>query len=354
MSYTILKKLAPIEDIVRDIPLSDSLAQQILRDRQEIKAILSGKDHRLLMMIGPCSAWPSEAVLEYAKKLRTLEASVCDQLKIVMRVYNQKPRTVRGWLGPFNQPHPMEPPDMDAGMRYVRRMMIDVLSLGLPIADEALFPQQAKGFIDLLSWVAIGARSSENQEHRVYASSLDCAVGLKNPTHGAMDIAINSIIAAQHPHVAAIDGHEVQTHGNPYAHLVLRGGNKAPNYTLPFLEHADRLMIHHGIQNPAILVDASHDNCLFEGKKDPLRQPHVIHDTLDLITRLPAIKPLIKGFMVESFILPGRQTVDPLHPERLDLNGLSITDPCLGWNETATLLSDIAQRLRTEALRKQA
>lgn len=347
MSYTIIKKLPPIEKILQDIPMSEQGFAKISRDRKEIKKILSGDDPRLLLIIGPCSAWPSEAVLEYARKLQTISESVSDVIKIVMRVYIQKPRTTKGWTGPVNQPNPVSEPDIEAGIRYVRQMMIDVINIGLPIADEALFTHNAKGFVELLSWVAVGARSSEDQEHRIFASSIDCAVGMKNPTHGSLHIAANGIIAAQHAHVAVFDGHEVQTHGNPYAHLVLRGMNGQPNYSVEHLKAAYHQLMTGDIKNPAIIIDASHDNCIFEGVKQHQRQPQVIFDTLDAIQAHPELRRLVKGFMVESFIKDGRQQVDPLSTGDIDYTGLSITDPCLDWNSSAELIQTLARRLRS-------
>jgi 3-deoxy-7-phosphoheptulonate synthase len=299
------------------------------------------------MIVGPCSAWPSQAVLDYARQLQVLNTALSDVLKIVMRVYIQKPRTTHGWMGPLLHADPFATPDIDVSMRYVRKMMIEVIEIGLPIADEALFTQHIKGFTELLSWVAIGARSAENQQYRIYASGIDCPVGLKNPTHGSLHVGVNSVLAAQHAHVSIHDGFEVQTHGNSYAHLVLRGGNHAPNYSP---EHLNQVRIHmeqHNVKNPAILVDASHDNCIIGGQKDHRHQPQVVYDTLDAMAQDPALKSLVKGFMIESFLKDGSQKVDTTRPLTIDLNGLSITDPCLGWDETETLLLSIAERLRS-------
>lgn len=347
MSYTIIKKLPPIEKILQDIPMGEQGFAKVSRDRKEIKRILSGEDDRLIMIVGPCSAWPSEAVLKYAKQLQAINESVSDVIKIVMRVYIQKPRTTKGWTGPVNQPNPVGEPDIEAGIRYVRQMMIDVIALGLPIADEALFTHNAKGFVELLSWLAVGARSTEDQEHRIFASSIDCAVGMKNPTHGSLSIAANGIIAAQHAHVAVFDGHEVQTHGNPYAHLVLRGINGQANYSIEHLEVAHAQLMNQDIKNPAIIIDASHDNCIVNGVKDHRRQPQVIYETLDAIQDKPSLKRLVKGFMVESFIKDGRQQVDVDHSDAIDYAGLSITDPCLDWDSTEDLLYTLARRLRS-------
>jgi 3-deoxy-7-phosphoheptulonate synthase len=338
MNYTIIKKLPSADEVVRSIPLSIKGHKQIIQHRQEINNILEGKDKRLLMIVGPCSAWPKEAVLEYAERLMGLNKKLEHALKLVMRVYIQKPRTTKGWSGPVNQPDPFFSPDIEAGIKYTRSMMIKVIDLGLPIADEALFTHNAKGFLELLSWVAVGARSTENQEHRIFASAIDCAVGMKNPTHGLLSIAINSVIAAQHSHVAVIDGCEVQTYGNPYAHVVLRGGNYTSNYSIEHLNEVKTLMNAHRITNPAVIIDVSHDNCLVNGKKDHRLQSHIIFEVIEKIKNKPDLKNLVKGFMIESFLKEGNQTIDKNHPEKIDLNGLSITDPCLSWDQTEEML----------------
>lgn len=343
MSYSVLKKLPPVEEVIQEIPLSHAASQQIARDREEIKAILEGRDHRLLMIVGPCSAWPKKAVLEYAKQLAKLNEKVKHELKLIMRVYIQKPRTTKGWTGPVNQPDLFSPPDIAAGIKYTRDMMIKVIEMGLPIADEALFTHNAKGFLELLSWVAIGARSSEDQEHRIFASALDCAVGLKNPTHGSLAVGVNSIVASQHAHVAVFDGYEVQTHGNHHAHLVLRGSNHAPNYSIAHLKEVKCSMDLHHIANPSVIVDVSHDNCLVDGKKNHQLQPSIAFRVLESLKKHPDLKSLVKGFMVESFIKEGSQKVDPMNSEALDLSGLSVTDPCLSWEQTETFLWELAK-----------
>ncbi len=343
MSYTVIKRLPAAEEIIRAFPLSLSAYEKIIKDRQEIKDILEGKDNRLIMIVGPCSAWPNEAVLEYSERLLELNKKVEHVLKLVMRMYIQKPRTTKGWTGPVNQPDLFSPPDIEAGVRYTRAMMVKVIEMGLPIADEALFTHNAKGFLELLSWVAIGARSAEDQEHRIFASALNCAVGMKNPTHGSLEIAVNSIVAAQHQHVAVFDGDEVQTHGNSHAHLVLRGSNHTPNYSIAHLEEVKKHMEAHDILNPSVIIDASHDNCLVNGKKDHRLQPKIVLDIMERLNNRPDLKKLVKGFMVESFIKEGRQNVDTTQPSALDLSGLSITDPCLSWEKTEEFLLELAR-----------
>lgn len=346
MGYTVIKKVSLSEEIIDAIPLSEQGYQSILRDRQEVKDILQGKDNRLLMIVGPCSAWPEEAVLEYARRLQILNKQIKHALKVVMRVYIQKPRTTKGWTGPVNQPDPFLEPDIEAGMKYARHMMVKVIEMGLPIADEALFTHNAGGFLELLSWVAIGARSAEDQEHRIFASSIDCPVGLKNPTHGSLGIGVNSVVAAQHSHVAVFDGYEIQTDGNAFAHLVLRGSNHAPNYSNKHLEEVKHHMDVHHLKNKAVIIDASHDNCIVNGEKDYHRQVSIIFEVIEAIKAFPDLKKLVKGFMIESFLKEGSQSIDTNQPDAIDKSGLSITDPCLGWEETETLLLDLAQKIQ--------
>lgn len=345
MNYTRIKKLPPVEEIIQQYPLSDSAHKKIMYDRREIKDILEGKDKRLLIIVGPCSAWPREAVLEYASRLIEVNELVKSSLKIVMRMYIQKPRTTKGWTGPVNQPDPFAPPDVTAGIHYVREMMVKVVEMGLPIADECLFTHNARGFSELVSWFAIGARSSEDHEHRIFASAANCPVGLKNPTHGSLSIAVNSIVAAQNSHVAAIDGYEVLTLGNPHAHLVLRGSNQAPNYSSIHLEEVKKHMLVHQIKNPAVLIDVSHDNCLIDGKKNYQIQPNTIFEVMHYLKNRQDLRQLMKGFMLESYLKAGNQKLENCHAETLDLNGLSITDPCLGWDDTKVMLLELSKEV---------
>jgi 3-deoxy-7-phosphoheptulonate synthase len=322
-----MRKISSAEELQNALPLNPKQEAEIAKHRDEIKAILSGKDERLLIILGPCSAWPEEAVLEYAKKLKPVADKFEGQLKIVMRVFTQKPRTTTGWKGPLQQPNPNEAADLEAGQNYARKLMLKIAEIGLPIADEALFLESTESFLDLLSWAVIGARSTEDQEHRIFASNLEIPTGMKNPTSGSVRIGVNSVIAAQHPHTRLSKGFQIETKGNPFAHLVLRGGGDGPNYRLDRLQRASELLAENNIKNPAILVDASHENCRINGLKDPKFQVNVIHDVLQSLKTNPDLKNTIKGFMIESFI---------------DQN-TSITDPCLPWEETLSLVQDIAK-----------
>lgn len=339
-----VKKLPSPQEIVRAFPLSAQAQARTEQDRAEVRAILAGQDERLLVVVGPCSAWPSPAVLEYARRLLAVEAEVRGELKLVLRTYIQKPRTTRGWTGPVNQPDPFATPDIEAGVLACRRLMVEVLELGLPIADEAVFTHNAEGFVELLSWVAIGARSTEDQEHRIWASAVDAPVGMKNPTSGSIAIGVNGVLAAQHPHTAVFNGHQVETAGNPFAHLVLRGGASGPNFRLHDLYRACKHMAGKGIHNPAVLIDASHDNSLVDGAKDPRAQIDVVRDVLANLRVHRDLQGIVKGFLVESFLKTGCQKLEQVTPESVDRDGLSITDPCLGWDETHALLRDMASR----------
>jgi 3-deoxy-7-phosphoheptulonate synthase len=323
--------------------LTENIAIQVENDRKEICNILSGEDKRLLVIAGPCSAWPSSAVYEYAKRLKRLSNELESSLKLVMRVYIQKPRTTNGWAGPFTQPDPFSEPNFAEGRKYSRGLMLQCLDLGLALADEALFPSNSEGFLELLSWLAIGARSTENREHRMHASHVACPVGMKNPTSGSIEIGVNSIIAAQHSHTALIGGQQVLTKGNQFAHLVLRGGTNEANYELKDLKIAEKLLKDSGVKNPSILVDASHGNSRKNGEKDPNLQIEVIKDVLENLENDPELSETVKGFMIESFIQTGNQNLDELNSDTIDRNGLSITDPCLGWDQSESLIRMIAK-----------
>lgn len=346
MGYRIVKKLPTADEIIAALPLSDHGYASISEHQKEIQAILRGDDNRMIVIVGPCSAWPDTAVLEYAKKLKALSDKVSHALKLVMRVYIQKPRTIKGWTGPVNQPNPLEAPDIEAGAMYCRKLMVKVVEMGLPIADEALFTHNARGFIELLSWVAIGARSSEDQEHRIFASGIDCPVGIKNPTHGSLKIGVNSVVAAQHSHYIVLDGDEVETDGNKYAHIVLRGSNDKPNYDIQYIAEVASNYAKNDVANPAIIVDVSHDNCVINGSKDHNAQPKIIMHVMDDLKNNPEYRNLVKGFMLESFIKSGKQNVETANS--IDMDGLSITDPCLGWDDTEKLLLELASRVENE------
>lgn len=333
-NFTTIKKLPSEDETILDTPLSAFCKKQIRLDRAEIKAILENDDKRLLVIVGPCSAWPKKAVLEYATRLSSLNDRVKHKIKLVMRAYVQKSRTSVGWAGPASHPDPFGLPDIEAGMKYTRDVITQIISMGLPVASEIVFTQNDKSFMELLAWAAIGARSSEAPEHRIFVSGVGFPVGMKNPTNGHLSTWINSVIVAQHQHRTIIDGHEVKTHGNQYAHLVLRGCNGVPNYSMAHLREIKKHMLSAQINNPVVIIDASHDNCLINGKRDPLQQPAIILDILTSLKSNPDLRGMVKGFMIESFLRSGSQKLDAHNPTAIDLDGLSITDPCLGWEQT--------------------
>jgi 3-deoxy-7-phosphoheptulonate synthase len=322
----------------QQLPLSNALAQQIAAHRQAVRAILNGEDHRLLVVVGPCSIHDPRSALEYAEKLSRLAHEVSGEMLLVMRAYVEKPRTTVGWKGLAYDPHLDGSDDMAAGLTLSRELMLEMIRLGLPIATELLQPMAAGYFDDLLSWVAIGARTTESQIHREMASGLNMPTGFKNGTDGGITVAVDAMRSAAHPHRHfGVDsqGHPaiIQTPGNPDTHIVLRGGHHGPNYDCESVArvHADlnRLKI-----PGRIMVDCSHAN----SGKDPLRQPEVFNEVLN--QRLQGDRSLI-GMMIESHLFEGCQALGPTLRY-----GVSVTDGCLGFSATEQLLSDAARRLR--------
>lgn len=309
--------------------------------RTELQEILAGRDDRLMMVVGPCSAWPSEAVETYADKLARLQEDIGSQLKLVMRTYIQKPRTTLGWPGPMNMPDPLGPVDIRKGIAECRRLMVSVAGRNLAIADEMLFTHNAGYFEDALSYVALGARSAEDMEHRYIASGFDAPVGVKNTTGGDIKIGVNGVLSSQSPHQFALNNAQVETDGNPYAHLILRGGGGRSNYDPESIALADKLLAEAKVHNPAIVVDASHDNSLNGKGKDHTLQMQVIKSVLLGIADRREEYRRVKGFMLESFLRDGAQKIGP----EMTRDGLSITDPCLGWDKTERLLRDAADTL---------
>lgn len=348
MSYSIVQKLPTVEELHEELPLSPELALQVQRDIDEIKDILSGKDTRKILIVGPCSAWPSEAVLDYAKKLLPIKKVVEDVFKIVLRVYIQKPRTTFGWVGPVNQPDPFEAPDLVRGFSYCRKMMLEVIAMGYAIADEAVYTHKKGYFTDLYSWIAIGARSAEDQEHRLFASMLDIPVGMKNPTSGDISIGVNSVIAAQYTHTFAIDGNQIRTNGNEFAHLILRGGGGKGNIDIDSLLFSSDIILKKKIKNPSIIIDVSHDNSIdiSTGKKNPMLQSEILLNTISTMQSSEALQETVKGFMMESFLLDGSQSAENCIL-RSDLEyGKSITDGCVGFEKTKEVIEKASTMLR--------
>jgi len=325
-------------ELRRHLPQTPATQRTVVRGRDTIERILDREDPRLLAIVGPCSIHDLKAAAEYAQRLHALAEEVADALFVVMRVYFEKPRTALGWKGLINDPYLNESFRVDEGLHMARRFLIEVNSLGLPVATEALDPLTPQYIGDQISWTAIGARTSESQTHRELASGLSTPVGFKNATDGSIDVALNAIKSSQGPHhflgfteagLPAV----FATSGNPYPHLVLRGG-KTPNHDAASVRRAEEALRKAGLP-AAILVDCSHGN----SEKQPERQANVLHDILDQVEAGPSA---IVGFMLESFLEPGGQ---PLATDPAQLRyGVSITDACIGWDTTARLLREAHAR----------
>jgi 3-deoxy-7-phosphoheptulonate synthase len=333
--------LQPPDDVLRELPLSDRAADVVFRARQQIQAVLEGRDARQLVIVGPCSIHDPEAALEYAERLLRVRERVADALLIVMRVYFEKPRTTVGWKGLINDPHLDGSYDIPTGIRTARRLLRDIAEMGLPAATEMLDPIIPQYIADLVSWTAIGARTTESQTHREMASGLSMPVGLKNGTDGSLGVAINAMIAAGRPHsFLGIDSSGrvgvVRTAGNPYCHIVLRGGAAGPNYAAEEVAKAVAALSKANV-HPRVMIDCSHDN----SGKDPLRQPAVL---ADIGSQLRRGSTAILGVMLESHLLEGRQE---LKDKAALKYGQSITDGCIGFDATVEVLESFAEDVRS-------
>ena len=328
-------------DLHRELPVSASAQQTIVAGRETIRNILDGKDSRLLVVIGPCSIHDSEQALDYARRLVVLADQVKETLYIVMRVYFEKPRTTTGWKGLINDPFLNDTFEIEQGLFMARRLLIDIAELGLPTATEALDPISPQYLQDLISWSAIGARTTESQTHRELASGLSCPVGFKNGTDGGLTVAINALKSAASPHrFLGIDSNGqvaiVNTQGNAYAHVVLRGGEKGPNYHAEAIADAEQRLKSAGI-TPRIMIDCSHAN----SSKDYNRQPIVFNDAVQQIL---AGSASIMGVMIESNLGAGNQKI-PSNLQDLQY-GVSITDACIDWSTTEQMLIAGHQQLK--------
>lgn len=315
--------------------------QKELRDAK-IRDIITGDSDLFLLIIGPCSADHEDSVCEYITRLAKMQEKVKDKILIVPRIYTNKPRTTgEGYKGIVHQPDPEKEPDFMEGLIAMRKMHLRAITeTGLFSADEMLYPENWPYISDILSYVAVGARSVEDQQHRMTVSGMDVPVGMKNPTSGDFSVMLNSCIAAQSSHTFLYRGYEVTTDGNPLAHTILRGavnkhGQNIPNYHYEDLERLHEKYSLLGLKNPACIVDANHSN---SGKKY-YEQPRIVDEVLHSRLVNPAISELVKGVMVESYLLPGCQKINQHE------YGKSITDPCLGWEETERLIDKIANHL---------
>ena len=340
MNMNFIRKLPIPMDIKEEFPVSPALAAMKEKNDAEIADVFAGRSDRLALIIGPCSADREDAVIEYISRLRTLQEKVADKVLIIPRIYTNKPRTTGdGYKGMLHQPDPTEAPDLLRGIIAIRKIHIRAMEeTGFSCADEMLYPENYRYLSDILSYVAIGARSVENQQHRLTASGLDIPVGLKNPTGGDISVMMNSITAAQHPHAFLYRGWEVQTAGNPLAHAILRGyvdkhGKSHPNYHYEDLRDLYETYEKSGLANMGVIVDTNHAN----SGKQYLEQPRIAKEVLHSCRHCPDVKKMVKGFMIESYLEDGCQKIgsDAVY-------GKSITDPCLGWEKTERLVLDIA------------
>lgn len=337
-----IRKLPIPMEIKKEFPLSQQVSATRLARVEEMRAILDGRDRRLMLIIGPCSADREDSVMDYVHRLVPVQEQVKDKLLIVPRVYTNKPRTNgAGYKGMLHQPDPSKKPDMLAGIIAIRRLHTRVVEeTGFACADEMLYPEDHRYLSDILGYVAVGARSVENQQHRLVASGLDVPVGMKNPTGGDLSVMMNSIYAAMGDHTFLYRGWEVETYGNPYAHAILRGcvnerGESRPNYHYEDLVQLYKLYTERAIKNPACIVDCNHAN----SGKQYLEQTRIAKEVMHSKRYSADINALVKGLMIESYIQDGSQKITEC------TYGKSITDACLGWEKTRQLIFDLAELL---------
>ena len=337
-----LRKLPIPQQIKNRYPVTEEL--KAIRDKrdEELKAIFRGESDKFLLVIGPCSADNKEAVLDYISRLRTVQDEVKDKIFIVPRIYTNKPRTTGdGYKGMLHQPNPDERPDMLNGILSIRDLHMSALKdYGFTCADEMLYPENYRYLSDLLAYVAIGARSVENQQHRLTASGINEPVGMKNPTSGDLSIMMNSITAAQHSHTFIYRGWEVKSSGNPYAHAIMRGyidfaGKCVSNYHYEDLVKLNELYANTNLLNPSAIIDANHAN----SGKQYLEQIRIAKDVVYSCNHNKDIRKLVKGLMIESYIEDGAQKIGD------HVYGKSITDACLGWEKSRDLIYKIADTL---------
>ena len=340
MAMKFFKKLPDPEVLKQEIPMSAALAALKKERDKEIRDVFTGVSDKFIVIIGPCSADREDAVCEYVSRLAKVNEKTKDRLLIIPRIYTNKPRTTgEGYKGMLHQPDPNKEPDLYAGIASIRKMHIDAIDVsGLTCADEMLYPENYWYLSDVLSYVAVGARSVEDQQHRLTASGMDVPVGMKNPTSGGYEVMLNSVHAASHPHTFIYRGAEVSTTGNELTHTVLRGsvnkkGQCIPNYHYEDLLLLNKLYAEHDLKYPATIVDSNHSN----SNKQYLEQIRIVEDVLHSRRMNSDIRKLVKGVMVESYIEPGSQKIGE------HIYGKSITDPCLGWDDSEKLLYTIAE-----------
>ena len=343
MNMHFLRKLPTPKEIKELFPLGEN--GKIIKEQndEEIKKIFTGESNKLLLIIGPCSADNEDSVLDYLDRLRKIQEQVKDVIVIVPRLYTNKPRSLGvGYKGMLHQPDPLSEPDMLKGLISIRKLhMRAIQETGFSCADEMLYTENHRYLSDLLSYVAVGARSVENQEHRLTASGLNIPVGMKNPLSGDLNSCLNSISAAQNAHKFIYRGWEVESEGNPFTHFILRGfvdkkGHSIPNYDYNTLLELNKIYNSENFKNPAIIIDTNHSN----SNKQFEKQIDIVKEVLNYTKENNHLKQIIKGFMIESYIEDGSQQIGE------GIYGKSITDPCLGWNKTEELIIYISNHLR--------
>ncbi len=342
MNMQFFRKLPIPQQVKQDYPVTPEMEETKKQRDEEIRKIFSGESDKFILIIGPCSADSREPVLEYISRLRKVQDKVADKILMIPRIYTNKPRTTgEGYKGMLHQPDPDEKPDMYKGIVAIRELHMSALKdYGFSCADEMLYPENHRYLSDLLAYVAVGARSAENQQHRLTASGLDVPVGMKNPTGGDMSVMMNSIRAAQCSHTFIYRGWEVKSEGNPYAHAILRGyvdfaGKSVSNYHYEDLLKLYDLYSISGLQNPSVIVDTNHNN---SGKRY-LEQIRIANEIVTSRAQNADIKSLVKGLMIESYLEDGSQKIGE------HIFGKSITDPCLGWEKTENLIYELADKL---------
>ena len=342
MQMNFHRKLPIPQEVKKEYPLTERMEQVKAARDEAIRAVFDGSSDKFLLVIGPCSADHREPVLEYISRLRRAQEQVADKIIIIPRIYTNKPRTTgQGYKGMLHQPDPEEKPDMYKGIVAIRELHMAALrDYDFSCADEMLYPENHRYLSDLLSYVAVGARSVENQQHRLTASGVGIPVGMKNPTGGDLRVMMNSIVAAQSGHTFIYRGWEVSTDGNPYAHAILRGyidyaGRSTSNYHYEDLLRVEELYEKSNLTNPSIIVDTNHNN---SGKKC-LEQVRIAKAIVHSRNQNGDIKHLVKGLMIESYLEDGACKAEE------HIFGKSITDPCLGWEKTEKLILDLADKL---------
>lgn len=339
MNMIFERKLTIPKEVKEMYPLSEDIKRTVAAGMEEIRNLFTGRDDRLVLIIGPCSADRDDSVIDYITRLREVQEKVKDKIYIIPRIYTNKPRTTGdGYKGMLHQPNPEEKPDMFKGIVAIRELHIRAIrETGFTCADEMLYPENERYLDDILGYVAVGARSVEDQQHRLTASGIEVPVGMKNPISGDISVMMNSITAAQHKHTFIFRGWEVHSEGNPMAHAILRGsvnqhGQSRPNYHYEDLFRLSEIYANSGLQNPAVIVDTNHSN----SGKNPFEQIRIAKEVMNSRAYNADIKKLVRGFMIESYIEDGAQKIGE------HIYGKSITDACLGWEKSERLIFDLA------------